>query len=131
MVEIRPIRKDDLPKLLWNKEQQKWKELDVEHFQQMLTGALLWYIAESNNEVVGRVKVLLKGQTGKPTIFALRVRDDWQEQGIGTLLVQAAEHGVIERGITRVLLCVEKTEDSLKNWYERMGYTVTGERTDK
>lgn len=32
MVEIRPIKESNLSGLLWNDEQQKWKELDEEHF---------------------------------------------------------------------------------------------------
>lgn len=96
----------------------------------MIAGAMLWYIAVIGDQIVGRIKVLFQGQTGEPTIFALRVKDEKQRQGIGAQLIKEAEKGLREKDISHLLLSVVRSEGQLIEWYQKMGYQLIGERTD-
>ncbi|PVZ14288.1 GNAT family N-acetyltransferase [Actinomycetospora cinnamomea] len=55
------------------------------------------------------------------------VRPGAQQGGIGTTLLRAAEEHALERGATTMEMCVIDRRTELIEWYERRGYTRTGE----
>jgi len=57
----------------------------------------------------------------------LTVRPDLQKRKLGRTLLAAAEDFARQRGAHRVQMTVVNVRDILIAWYERRGYTVTGE----
>ena len=57
----------------------------------------------------------------------LTVRPDRQAQQLGRRLLTASEDFARARGASRIRMTVVNTRDTLIAWYERRGYTLTGE----
>jgi ribosomal protein S18 acetylase RimI-like enzyme len=57
----------------------------------------------------------------------LTVRPDLQNRQLGRALLAAAEGFAKERGARRIRMTVVNVRDTLIAWYERRGYTLTGE----
>jgi ribosomal protein S18 acetylase RimI-like enzyme len=57
----------------------------------------------------------------------LTVRPDLQNRQLGRALLAAAEEFAKERGARRIRMTVINVRDTLIAWYERRGYTLTGE----
>lgn len=61
------------------------------------------------------------------TIMQLAVHPALQSQGLGTLLIKAAEQRIWERGLTRARMAVEVNNPRARRLYERLGYVAQGE----
>lgn len=57
----------------------------------------------------------------------LTIRPDLQDRQLGRTLLAAGEAYARERGATRMQMTVVHIRDTLIAWYERRGYTLTGE----
>ena len=57
----------------------------------------------------------------------LTIRPDVQNRQLGRALLAAAEDFAKERGSCRIRMTVLNVRDTLIAWYERRGYTLTGE----
>jgi ribosomal protein S18 acetylase RimI-like enzyme len=57
----------------------------------------------------------------------LTVRPDLQDRKLGRALLGEAEKYAAERGARRIKLGVVQLRDTLIAWYERRGYSLTGE----
>lgn len=57
----------------------------------------------------------------------LTVRPDLQKRKLGRTLLASAEDFARQRGAHRIQMTVVNVRDILIAWYERRGYTVTGE----
>jgi GNAT superfamily N-acetyltransferase len=57
----------------------------------------------------------------------LSVRPDLQNRQLGRTILAAAESFAKERGARRIRMTVIQVRDTLIAWYERRGYTPTGE----
>ena len=57
----------------------------------------------------------------------LTVRPDQQARGLGKTILAAAEDFVRAHGGTRIRMTVLHVRETLISWYERRGYTLTGE----
>jgi len=72
--------------------------------------------------------VLLKaGNDGVWYLGLLTVRPHLQNRQLGRALLAAAEDFARERGARRIRMTVVNVRDTLIAWYERRGYTLTGE----
>jgi GNAT superfamily N-acetyltransferase len=60
-------------------------------------------------------------------IGMLTVRPDLQAEGLGRVLLAAAEDQARADGATRARMTVVSIRDTLIAWYERRGYRLTGE----
>jgi ribosomal protein S18 acetylase RimI-like enzyme len=61
-------------------------------------------------------------------IVALVVSEAQRGRGVGRMLVQAAEHDFISRGIGRIALNTRMTREQAHVFYERLGYSKNGFR---
>jgi ribosomal protein S18 acetylase RimI-like enzyme len=59
---------------------------------------------------------------GAGTLTQLAVHGALQSCGIGTLLIQAAEQRILDRGLHRAELAVEESNPRARALYERLGY---------
>ena len=58
---------------------------------------------------------------------SLTVDPRLQKSGLGRSLLQAAEQWAMERGATSMQMTVVNVRDTLIAWYQRRGYSLTGE----
>ena len=61
---------------------------------------------------------------GAGTLWQLAVHGALQSCGIGTLLIEAAERRIRDRGLRRAELAVEECNPRARALYERLGYVV-------
>lgn len=57
-------------------------------------------------------------------LYAVAVRQQYQRDGIGTLLVRKAEDALREIGCAKVNLQVRTTNEAVVRFYQRLGYIV-------
>lgn len=67
------------------------------------------------------------GKDGVWYLGLLTVRPDLQKHHLGRTLLAAAENFARERGARTIRMTVVNARDALIAWYERRGYTRTGE----
>jgi len=67
------------------------------------------------------------GKDGLWSLGLLTVRPDLQNKQLGRKLLNAAEEFAKERGAHRMRMTVVNVRKALIAWYERRGYTLTGE----
>ncbi len=87
---------------------------------------LLTYRDDPDGELLGTVW-LDPGKDGAWHLGLLSVRPDLQNRQLGRTLLAAAESFARERGALRIRMTVIQVRDTLIAWYERRGYTRTGE----
>lgn len=87
---------------------------------------LLVHRQEQNGTLLGNVW-LDPGKDGVWGLGLLTVRPDLQNRQLGRTLLRAAEEFAKERGAHRIHMTVVNVRTTLIAWYERRGYTLTGE----
>lgn len=122
---IRPIKENDFPNIIWPG-LEEWEEVIKKDYKEMDEKGILWLVAEEHGEPVGQILATMKGKHGKPHLWALRVREDHQNKGIGTLLINRAEEELKNQGATNVTIDVDAWNDNAMRLYQRLGYKKTG-----
>lgn len=135
---IRPVTREDLPKLEWDGEYWKFRDMFANLYRNTLSGrTLMWVVAHqgSGEELVGQAFVMLKSgerdaADGKSRayVFSFRVKNAWRNQGIGSYLMCFVEKDLRRRGYEYVTLNVAKENQAAVRLYQRLGYQVTGSR---
>jgi ribosomal protein S18 acetylase RimI-like enzyme len=87
---------------------------------------LLTYREEPDGPLLGTV-LLEERKDGVWYLGLLTIRPDLQKRQLGRGLLAAAEDFAKARGGRRIRMTVVNVRDSLIAWYERRGYTLTGE----
>lgn len=129
---IREARAEDLPALEWEGEYQRYRLVYQRAYAEALRGRRILLVAETLGAVVGQVFVQVDSALGggdrrAAYLYALRVRPEVRNRGIGTDLVREAESILRQRGFTRVLISVAQDNHAARRLYERLGYVVFGE----
>jgi len=131
-VVFRPAREADLDAMEWFGEYTDQRQLIHDAFQRQQRGELLMLVATVGGFPVGQIWIDLTRQRHQRTgmLFALRVLFLFRGSGIGRVLVRAAEAELRRRGFTHAEIGAEKDNPRARALYERLGYTVIGERVD-
>jgi GNAT superfamily N-acetyltransferase len=87
---------------------------------------LLIHRDETSGTLLGTVW-LDPGKDGVWGLGLLTVRPDLQNRQLGRTLLQASEDCAKQRGGHRIRMTVVNVRKTLIAWYERRGYTLTGE----
>jgi ribosomal protein S18 acetylase RimI-like enzyme len=129
---IRQARAEDLPAMEWEGEYRRFRLVYQRAYADSLRGRRVLLVAEILGQVVGQIFLqidsALAGGDGRAAyLYALRVRPEFRNRGIGTELVREAEAVLRERGFSRVLISVAQNNDAARRLYERLGYEVFGE----
>lgn len=82
-------------------------------------------VAEKDGEVVGNVYII---RFWEAHIFRLAVKKNHRNQGIGTLLLKAAEEKMKERGIEEYELYFEADNKELEAFYRERGFQGSEKR---
>lgn len=81
----------------------------------------LFLVAELEGEIVGTVVGGFDGRRGM--IYHLAVRQEYRQNGIGAMLMEAVEARLREKGCLRSYLLVTKDNQGAINFYEKRGWT--------
>ncbi len=79
----------------------------------------------NNGNILGMV--MLKNQKDKLYLGMLTVSPELQGGGIGKKLMSAAEDFAKQHHLPKISMTVISVRHELINWYERLGYQLTGE----
>lgn len=131
---IRQVVQDDLPRLEWDGEYKHFRRLYAEAFQQAQMGnAVLWVADLKNTGLIGQIFVHLNSPrqeladgANRAYIYGFRVRAGYRGKGVGTLMLQAAEGDLLQRGFHLVTLNVGHDNPAARRLYERNGYRIIG-----
>ena len=127
---IRPAVRSDCPAILevmfstpMSRESSWWLNT-VESLEAKLASGG-GFVAEADGRIVGCVMHVVSDTD--LVLRGLAVRPEFENRGIGTALVEAAEAGARARDLPRVLLAVSTSNLEVCDYYLRLGYVVSEE----
>lgn len=80
------------------------------------------YVGVEDDRVIASIMVGHEGHRG--WLYKLAVLPEFQGKGYGRDLVQQAERWLVARGMPKVNLIIRDTNIKVRQFYERLGYTV-------
>ncbi|MEP3481926.1 MAG: GNAT family acetyltransferase [Fuerstiella sp.] len=101
---------------------QPWNEPKDALIRKLNRGDGLVFVAEQGGCIVGAVKAGYDGVRG--WIYSLAVLPEQRRNGIGRILLHAAESTLIELGCPKVNLQVRSTSSEVVEFYQRCGYQI-------
>ena len=131
---IRPLQEQDLLPLEWAGEYAHFRHKHRTDYNRSLRGEIYYLVAAIAGFPAGQLifkthdpsaenSYLADGIT-RGYLFSLRVHKDYQRQGLGSALTQAAEATLKQKGFTLATICVAKTNTYAKTLYEKWGYKI-------
>ena len=133
---VRPLREEELPALEWEGEYAHFRHLFRQSFEEMQLGqrVMLVAYAAGSGALAGQVFVQFISSDPKYAdgasrgyLYALRVKSEYQNRGLGRQLIQAAEEQLRGRGMQVSTIGVAKDNPRAQRLYEQMGYQIVGE----
>jgi ribosomal protein S18 acetylase RimI-like enzyme len=128
-VVIRPIRETELAALEWDGAYTRYRKVFQQTYEDAVRGQRIMLVAVASARMVGQVFVQLSSTEqryadgySRGYLYSLRVRPEWQAQGIGTRLVKAAEATLRARGFTTAVIAAGKDNPRARQLYERLGF---------
>lgn len=82
----------------------------------------LFFVALAGVEVIGTVLAGYDGHRG--WLYSVAVHPSHRRNGLGAKLVRHAEDALIERGCMKINLQIVNTNESVKAFYESLGYST-------
>lgn len=130
-IAIRHVTAEDLPALEWDGEYRHFRRVFRANFEDAQRGQRLMLVATMESLIVGQIFVQLKSAAQAQTdggkrgyLYALRVKAEWRNRGIGTQLIAAAEAELRRRGFQWAVIAVAQANDGARWLYERLGYRI-------
>ena len=127
-LEIRPATVADLDQLEWFGHQRHLRPHIGEILDRRTRGEAELLVAVVNDFAVGRLGIDFTRIPDAALLWSFAVIPNLQRLGIGTALIHAAEEIARTRGFAIAEIEVDKGNAGARALYERLGYTVTGER---
>jgi len=133
---IRPLREEELPALEWDGEYAHFRHLFRQSFEEMQLGQRVMLVATAagSGALAGQVFIQFISSDPKYAdgasrgyLYALRVKPEYQNRGLGRQLIQAAEEQLRGRAMQVSTIGVAKDNLHAQRLYERMGYQIVGE----
>jgi len=100
----------------WNKH-----ERDIEQALSTETSTIL--VAEIENKLIGTIMAGYDGHRG--WIYYLAIEPEYQGNGYGKQLVQAAEEWLKSRGAPKIHLLTRKGNEAVQKFYAKIGYGIS------
>jgi ribosomal protein S18 acetylase RimI-like enzyme len=97
-------------------------------YKRHLAGEVVYLVAEANAKPVGHLGVDLTRVRRVAFLWQFGVMPVVQSRGIGSAMVRRAEHAARERGFAVAEIAAETDNPRARALYERLGYTLVGER---
>lgn len=138
-VRIRQVTEKDLPALEWDGAYTHFRRLYKTIYLDSQTGKNAMLIAENaQNNIVGQAFIQFHGHrkaladgTTKAYIFAVRVKPEFRNHGIGTKLILTAEKVIKKKKFTTATLNVAKDNLDAIRFYKRLGYRIVAHEPGK
>ena len=91
-----------------------------------------WYVAEENGKVIGLGILMNHGNLRKKHVgvITLMVNSDYQNKGVGSLLMDKLINLSESLNIIRLELCVFRDNYKAINLYKKFGFTIQGVRNN-
>src|SRR5690606_91887 len=125
---IRPARAEDLEVLLELEnrcfEHDRLSRRSFRHFLASDTAGCL--VAERDGELLGYALVLFHGRTALARLYSMAVAPEHRGQGLGRVLLEAAEATALDRGAAVLRLEVHPHNDAAIALYRSAGYVEFG-----
>src|SRR5690606_9875959 len=125
---IRPARAEDLEVLLELEnrcfEHDRLSRRSFRHFLASDTASCL--VAERDGELLGYALVLFHGRTALARLYSMAVAPEHRGQGLGRVLLEAAEATALDRGAAVLRLEVHPHNDAAIALYRSAGYVEFG-----
>ncbi|HNB51051.1 MAG TPA: GNAT family N-acetyltransferase, partial [Anaerolineales bacterium] len=130
-IEIRHLRKTELPELEWEGEYIHFRPMFERAYRRVETGEAVIWVAALQNKLLGQVFVQLRsgrnelvdGHT-RAYLYAIRVRETFRNLGLGSRLMFVTENDLIWRGYRFSTLNVARENLDGLRFYERHGYKI-------
>lgn len=128
-VRIRTATEADLPAMEWEGEYAHFRRVYRQAMREAQRDRRLIYVAEAADEVVGQLLVHLYsiwkdrfGGAKAGYLHSFRVKPDFRGQGVGSRLLRTAEQALVNRGYTRAVISVAKTNSRAQQLYLEHSY---------
>jgi ribosomal protein S18 acetylase RimI-like enzyme len=128
-VVIRPVHENELEALEWDGAYTKYRRIYSQTYNDVVRGQRMMLVAAAGKLLVGQVFVQLSSSESRfadgysrAYLYSLRVRPDWQGQGLGTRLIGAAEEALLARRFESAVIAAAKNNPGARRLYERLGY---------
>lgn len=126
---IRPIRAAEVAALEWEGAYTHYRKVFQQTYADVVRGQRVMLVAVLGAQVIGQVFIQLSSTErryadgySRGYLYSLRVRPEWQAQGIGTRLIKAAETALRARGFTTAVIAAGKENPRAHKLYECLGY---------
>ena len=130
-VVLRPARRADLPRLEWFGQYTNFRRLFARTFEEQLQNRRLMLVADLGGFPVGQIFIhftdadyVAANRRWRGYLYALRVLEPLQRQGIGTQLIREAETILRGQDYRWAVIAVAKDNPSARQLYERLGFVV-------
>lgn len=97
-------------------------------YDRHVAGEVVYLIAAANGKPVGHLGVDLTRVPGVAFLWQFGVSPPIQSLGVGSAMVRRAEEAARDRGLVVAEIAAETDNPRARELYERLGYTVVGER---
>ncbi len=132
---LRPLQKSDLPALEWDGEYLHFRNVFLDVYKKVEKGTVkAWVAVTQDGRMVGQVFLQLTSDRreladgwNRAYLYSLRVRQAWQNLGIGTQLIDVVEEDLRKMGYTRVTLNVARNNQGAIRLYTRLGFQIVAE----
>jgi GNAT superfamily N-acetyltransferase len=130
---VRACREDDLPQLEWFGAFAHHRPIIHEAFMLQRTGKVIMLVADDAGFPVGQAWLDFRRRElwDAPKVWAVRVMPAFQGHGIGAKLMSGLESLAWDRGYNRLVLGVEKENESACHFYESLGWHIVGDRREE
>ena len=134
-VNIRQIRKNDLPALEWDGEYRHFRRIYADAYQRVLKGlSLIWVADLFPMGLIGQLFIQLNCDrpeladgVNKAYMYAFRIREEYRGHGLGTLMMNTIETDLKRRSFKVLTLNVAKDNPRAHELYKRLGFRVTSD----
>jgi ribosomal protein S18 acetylase RimI-like enzyme len=131
-VDIRHIRKSDLPALEWDGEYSHFRQIYTDAYNRSVRGmSVLWVADLPGAGIIGQVFIqfscdrpeLADGHY-RAYLYSFRIKPAYRSAGLGTRILEVVELDLFKRGFHYLTLNVARDNPRAQQLYERLGYKV-------
>jgi ribosomal protein S18 acetylase RimI-like enzyme len=128
-VRIREASESDLRSLEWEGRYTHFRRLYRRAMDEAKQGRRILLVAEVDYQVVGQIFIQLQSRRAELAdggysgyLYSFRVRPNYRNRGIGSMLLTAAEDELRQRAFKRAVIAVAKKNERARSLYESHGY---------
>jgi ribosomal protein S18 acetylase RimI-like enzyme len=131
-IQIRHMRRSDLPALEWNGEYKHFRRVYADAFQRFEKGSsILWVADMPGTGIIGQVFIQLNCDRPELSdghcrayLYSFRIKPNYRGLGLGTRILEIVEDDLRKRGFEYITLNVAKDNPEAQKLYLRHGYRI-------